>query len=223
MVPFVERWIYRNEIEALDKLFDSLQKSSFAAGYLTELLYKYHKKMGNYEQAKEKLFDWLATSQYDSIEEIYSECQHFLHTKDFNQHEPFILEQIKEKDTDFYLEICLEKGQKNLVLNYLQSANRKSNDWFFYTPDNGHYFSKQLIDDYPEEIIDLYWQEANNFIQAGKRENYRRAVSILEEIRSIYYKFNQETIWEKELASFLTIHKRKRLLLEEMRKKQLIV
>lgn len=58
----------------------------------------------------------------------------------------------------FYLDICMETGEKKTVLETLQKANH---GYYYGDIDYNQYFSSRLLDDYPDEVIMLYWRDIN--------------------------------------------------------------
>lgn len=84
------------------------------------------------------------------------------------------------KDMKFYLDICMETGEKKMVL-----------------------------DDYPDEVIMLYWRDINQLLRVSNNKNYGIAVELLCEVKKSMIRIKREQEWEQRFRELKEQHKRK--------------
>lgn len=194
----------------LEELYDKSMKKNrnYAKFEITELMYSYYKKNNNYEKMKNLMLLLVKLAPYDDLLDWYKECQKELSEEDFKLYEEQIINIIKNKDASAYLKICLVKNNKKEVLDYLQK-----NPYI----DRKHYFSEKIASEYPKEILELYWKEAQDFANLGQRHNYDYCVSVLSSIKKIMDNNNWKDEWKIKFETFFEKNKKKRLLVERMK------
>lgn len=202
----------QNNDEKLEELYEKAMKKNYnyAKFEITELMYNYYKKNNNYEKMKNLLLRLVELTHDDNLLDWYQKCQNELSKGDFELHEEQIINIIKNKSVSEYLKICLVKNNKKEVLDYLQKN--------LYI-DRDHYFSEKLLSEYPKEILELYWKEAQDYANMGQRHNYDSCVSVLSIIKKIMYSGNWEDEWKIKFEAFFEKNKKKRLLVERMKAK----
>lgn len=195
---------------SLLKLYQfSLQKKKNVDA-MAEHMYYYYKQQGETAKQKEMLIQLMFCT--NEVEKWYKHCQEELTSDELKQYEPQFIEVIKKENYSYYLDLCIERGKSAIVLSELQKPDHA---YYSYNHiDMGHRYSKQLVKEYPQEILTLYWGEVDYYARQGKRKNYHHAVSILEEIREVMKNLQLEKEWEVKYQEFVVIHKRKRLLME---------
>lgn len=125
-----------------------------------------------------------------------------------------LLNQITVVLQTIYFDILIEKGQTEKVMKYV-IQHQQYRGWGI---DAGHYFTKQLVVQYPREVVELYWKEVAFYVGMGKEKNYRYAVNILKDIQKIMKNNKWSDEWNMRYKEFLEEHKRKKLLLKELNK-----
>lgn len=76
--------------------------------------------------------------------------------------------------------------------------------------DDGCYFSGRLAEDYPDEILKIYWKEVNRLLCVSNNNNYSMAVGFLKKIKSIMKKNGRREEWEMKFRELKETHKRKK-------------
>ncbi|MGX7131028.1 hypothetical protein [Enterococcus songbeiensis] len=207
----------KNDEASLLKLYQFSLMKKRNIDVMTEQMYNYYKKKRETVKQKEMLIKLMFCT--NDVKKWYERCQEELTTDELAQYEPQFIEVIKKKNPSYYLDICIERGQLATVLLKLQNPN--SSYYSYSTIDEDHRYSKQLIKEYPQEILALYWQEVDYYAKKGKRKNYSYVVNLLEEIHETMKKLHLEKQWEVQYQKFVVVHKRKRLLMEMLEKFQL--
>jgi uncharacterized Zn finger protein len=77
--------------------------------------------------------------------------------------------------------------------------------------DAGHVYSKQLIDTYPNEILERYWCEIRQCINQGKESGYGSAAFVLKEVRTIMKKQCRTEEWNVMYENLKKENRRKSL------------
>lgn len=198
--------------DLLETLYEKAKKRDRNSGEITEQMYHYYQKNGNYIRKKETLLELISYGDSGRLYERYQECRQELTEEDFAGEETKILALIKERKLPVYLDILMDKGETGEVLKYiLQYSGKRWQDL-----DENHYFSKRLSEKYPVEIVELYWKEAAHWVGLGKEKNYAHAVGVLIEIKKIMDKNKWPAEWDARYAAFREEHRRKRLLMEQL-------
>ena len=179
-------------------------------------MYDYSKKQNDNSNQKKMLLKLVDVSSSNDIEKWYKKCKVELSTTEWAKNKAEILKKVKHKNISSYLDICLENGNTKEVLEYIK---KHSNHFSFGSIDSGHKYSKELVKNYPNEILKLYWKEVSMFVNKGKRKNYHHATTVLKEIRNIMIKNKQKDKWELMYNEFKTEHQRKRLLMEAIKER----
>lgn len=199
--------------DAVWQLYNTLEDKDpkYGIGSMTESMYEYCKQRKDYDNQRQLLIKMVSYGNAGDAKKWYAQCREELKEKDFQDTEEELLQTIKTRNLTSYLDICMEKGWTQEVLDYVLK-NRDSGGWFCI--DSDHRYSKQLEGAYPKEILEYYWQEAEQYTCAGKRENYMQAARLLKRIHDLMSKNDQSDEWEKRYSEYKERHKRKRLLFE---------
>jgi uncharacterized Zn finger protein len=178
-------------------------------------LFEYYKTQGNYEKAKEALQKAYKIMQYGNYYAEYKKMKEFMRATDWKQVEPKIFKDIQEKDICDYLRICLDKNMKETVMHTI--LNPPENQWIM--KNDFDEFADKLEEDFPEKIIEYYWQSAYRNIPRGNRNTYRIASGYLAKVKHIYINLlNDESRWEKRFSDLKAEFKNRPAFLDEVRK-----
>ncbi len=192
-------------------------------------LFEYYKAENDYENSKRallKAFEYVKADGY--IPEVgtyahYNKMKQFLVEADWKDIEPKIIGEVREKDMEDYIRICLDKNMKKEVIDILLNPPKKRPGTGFLSKKEYNFdeFAKRLKEDFPEDIIKYYWQKAYSNIQNGNRETYRTAARYLEMVKHIYIDIlNEESKWEQRFSNLKVEFKKRPAFLEELRKLQ---
>lgn len=210
---YLFRYYENNENEAaLEKLYAQSEKKNRDQDTITELMHQYYQKKGDYGKQKETLLKLLSCCDVRELRKLYQKCGQELSNEDFSKEESAILNTIKKRDLSVYFDILMDKGEKKEVIEYI-TQHQQYEGWGL---DQGHYFSKRLSDEYPREVVDMYWKEVDFYVSLGKEKNYDHAVSVLIEIRRIMKRNKWTDEWNAGYKTFLGEHRRKKLLLKAL-------
>ena len=80
--------------------------------------------------------------------------------------------------------------------------------------DCNHSLTRQLAEFCPEEIVSMYWNEAESLCRVSDKKNYALAASILGEIKTICRNAQMRNIWDRDFDQFLMKHRKKNRLME---------
>ena len=210
---YLFKYYDKNKNEAaLEKLYAESEKRKRDQDTITELMYQYYQKKGDYGKQKETLLKLLSCCDNRELYKLYQKCRQELSDEDFRKEESVILKTIKKRNLPVYFDILMDKGETKEVIEYL-TQHQQYRGWGL---DQGHYFSKRLSDEYPQEIVDMYWREVAFYVSLGKENNYSHAVGVLKEIRTIMKRNKWTEEWSVEYRTFLEEHRRKKLLLKAL-------
>lgn len=177
-------------------------------------LFEYYKTQGNYEKAKEAQLKAYKIMRYGNYYAEYKKLKKFMRDADWKQVEPKIFKDIKEKDICDYLRICLDKNMKEAVLHTI--LNPPENQWIMKNEFDE--FAAKLEEDFPERIIEYYWQSAYRNIPGGNRNTYRIATGYLAKVKHIYINMlKDESRWEKRFSELKAEFKNRPAFLDEVR------
>lgn len=204
----------RNE-KALWDLFDLAVREQRSIDSIAELMYTHCKKRADYPNQKRMLHLLVETCSRDSVMKWYEQCRQDLSEDDWQKDESRFLDFVKRKDIKAYLDICLAKGDKKKVLEYVINAPV---GLVSVSADVGHRYSKMLVRDYPQEILQHYWQEVHTLIRLGKNQSYQSAASVLKEIKAIMKKNLLADQWDMQFAELKVEYGRRRNFLREIEK-----
>lgn len=186
---------------------------------MLDRLFEYYKSQGDYEKAKEKLLKAYEFVKYGNYYEEYKKMKEFLKESDWKLIEPEIIKDSKKENTKEYLQICLDKNMKKTVLDTLleKALNPPRSRLGFVMHDTFDEFADLLKEDFPEEIIEYYWQKAYSNIPGGTRGTYHTAATYLNKIKHIYIDILQnEPQWNQRFTDLKIEFKKRPAFLEEI-------
>ncbi|MCD4767198.1 MAG: hypothetical protein K8R34_11870, partial [Methanosarcinales archaeon] len=128
---------------------------------MLDRLFEHYKLMGDYKNAKETLLESFGfTSWHCSYYDEYRRMKEFLKDQDWKSIEPEIVNKIKEKDLNDYLRICLDKNMKETVIETILNKGSPRGRLGLLNDDGFDEFADKLEYDFPEKVIEYYWQKA---------------------------------------------------------------
>jgi hypothetical protein len=152
--------------------------------------------------------------RYGNYYAEYKKLKKFMNDADWKQVEPKIFKDIQEKNICDYLRICLDKNMKEAILHTI--LNPPENQWIMKNKFDE--FAAKLEEDFPEEIIEYYWQSAYMNIPGGNRNTYRIATGYLAKVKHIYINLlKDESRWKKRFSDLKTEFKKRPAFLDEVR------
>lgn len=202
----------KGDEESLEKLYQESQKRQWNQDTIVSLMHQYYKDKGNYDGQKEMIIKLFSCADGGKLYQLYQDCRSELTEGDFAKEEKKILATIKKRKLPTYFDILMDKSETKEVIEYI-TQHQQYGGWGI---DEGHHFSKRLAEQYPREVVEMYWHEVEVYVRMGKAENYKHAVRVLKEIRKIMRKNKWGDEWEKRYEEFLRVHGRKRLLMGEL-------
>jgi len=166
-------------------------------------LFEYYKSEGDYEKAKDALLRSLEFVRHHGYYEEYKKLKGFLKEPDLKAVEPEILSRAREENFYNYLQICLDKGMKEEVLEEIMNVEPPGS---MYSPPDGYKcdeFADKLTSDFPEKIIE---------------EAYSIIAGYLEKVKNIYIDIlNDEERWIKRFTALKTKFKKRPAFLDEVK------
>ena len=150
----------------------------------------------------------------------YNKMKKFLAKGDWKEIEPKIIRDVREKDLEDYMRICLDENMKKEVIDILLNPpnKRHSVGLRVETEYDLDEFARRLKEEFPEEIIKYYWQKAYSNIQNGNRETYSTAARYLGMVKHIYIDIlNEKSIWEQRFSNLKVEFKKRPAFIEELK------
>jgi len=215
----------RRDTANLERVVQYALKEKSDEQEMLDRLFKYYKVQGDYENAKKallKAFEYVKGTGY--IPEVrsyahYNKMKQFLTETDWKTIEPKIIQKIRENDLENYLQICLDKGLKKEVIDIVLNPPKKQSGIGFWFDRDYDFdtFANQLKEEFPEKIIEYYWQKAYENIPGGNRNTYDMAAHYLMKVKKIYINIlKDENKWNQRYADLKTEFKKRPAFLEEV-------
>ncbi len=205
----------KGDAASLERIVQTALSRNTEKKEMLDRLFEYYRSKGDYERAKNALlksFEFASRKYYEE----YKRLKGFMKEPDWKSVEPEIFDKIKEEDFHDYLRICLDKGMKDTVLKSIQKPPKSR---FGYSiEENFDKFADELANDFPEKIIEYYWQRSLNKIPLGGRGTYSVVAGYLEKVKSIYIDIlNDEQRWIKRFTALKTEFKKRPAFLDEVK------
>lgn len=208
-------WEYyskKGDTANLERLVQTALSRNTEQKNMLDRLFEYYRSKGDYEQAKSALLKSFEFTREKYYEE-YKKLKGFLKVPDWKSIEPEIFNRIKDKDFHDYLRICLDKGMKETVLKSI--FNPPKNRFGYSIEDNFDEFADKLANDFPDKIIEYYWQKAYRNIPNGNRKTYSVAAKYLGKAKDVYINIlNNEAGWIKCFSDLKSEFKKRPAFLE---------
>jgi hypothetical protein len=206
-----------------DSTLEMIAKTSMQrkneAKYVLDKLFAYYKNR-DYEKAKEKLLLSYENTGYKKYFEEYKRMKSFLTESDWEKIEPMIIKESKNKNIYDYMNICLDKGMKETVINILISPPK--NQWGYLVSSDFDSFAERLEKDYPKEILDYFNKRAYSRILNGNRKTYKKAVRYLGKVKEIYLKqLKDADKWTQTFNNLKLEFKNRPAFIDELKKSKI--
>ncbi|MCQ1535583.1 hypothetical protein FTO70_07805 [Methanosarcina sp. KYL-1] len=209
-----EHFSKKGDTANLERLVQTALSRSTEEKNMLDRLFEYYRSKGDYESAKAALLKSFEFTRQKYYAE-YNRLKGFFKGPDWKSVEPEIFDKIKEEDFHDYLLICLDKGMKDTVLKSI--LNPPKSRFGYSTEDNFDKFADELNKDFPEKILEYYWQKAYRNIPNGTRKTYGIAARYLGKVKDIYLDvLNDEAGWTKRFSDLKSEFKKRPAFLEEV-------
>ncbi|AKB74787.1 hypothetical protein MSLAZ_1526 [Methanosarcina lacustris Z-7289] len=207
-----EHFSKKEDTAILERLVHTALSRNTEEKHMLDRLFEYYRAKGDYEHAKDALLRSFEFARQQYYAE-YTRMKGFLKASDWKSIEPEIFSKIKEKDFHDYLRICLDKGMKKTVLKSI--FNPPKNRFGYSIEVDFDEFADKLANDFPDKIIEYYWQKAYRNIPNGNRKTYSIAVKYLGKVKDVYIDIlNNEADWVKRFSELKSEFKKRPAFLE---------
>ena len=156
-----------------------------------------------------------------SADEWFRICTSDLPEELFQENAGWILEHLKRQSPQTYYCYRIDHGETEEALEALKAD--RSYEWtnrYTQPLDSQHVISRKLQNRYPQEIYELYWREADCY---GKdKDRYAQCAALLRELKSYANRIGNEKNWSNRFGEFVEQHKRRRYLMQELKKAKLL-
>ncbi|MEH7459323.1 hypothetical protein V7183_19535 [Bacillus sp. JJ1127] len=178
--------------------------------------FAYFKRKNEYEELKNMLVRAFRTDYRDKkhYDDFNSMKEHFS-VEDWAEVQEEMMGIVQKESTMDYLEICYDNEMYNEIL---ETMLKQSKITYGYVDIGLDRFADKLVDKYPREIMEYYWNKGCVLIPNGNRKRYKVAVKHFKKAKNIYEKKLQEQdVWQKRLEALKIQHKSRSAFLDEMR------
>ncbi len=183
---------------------------------MLDRLFEYYRDQGNYEMAKGALLKSFEFAGYKGYHAEYKRLKEFLKDSDWEQVEPKVFNEIKDKNVRDYLRICLDKNMKKVVLDVI--LNPPKNKWGFVLENDFDEFADKIKEEYPDKIIEYYSQKAYRNIKGGNRKTYSNAAVYLAKVKNIYTNIlKDEPKWKQRFSNLKAEFKNRPAFIDEVK------
>lgn len=204
---------------ALEMIAQTAMERKNEVKYVLDKLFAYYRNR-DYEKAKEKLLQSYRNNSHKKYFEEYKRMKSFLTESDWEKIEQDIINEAQNKNIYDYMNICLEKGMKDAVINIIVSPPK--NQWGFSIFSDFDSFAKRLEKDYPKDILNYYYKRAYSRIVNGDRKTYKEAVRYLGKVKAIYIKYLKDADkWTQTLNNLQIEFKKRPAFIDELKKSKI--
>lgn len=204
---------------ALELLSQTAMQNKNDVKYVLDKLFEYYKNH-DYEKAKEKLLQSYTNNSHKKYFDVYKRMKSFLSESDWEKIEPEITNEAQNKNIYDYMNICLHKGMKDIVINIILSPPK--NQWGYSIHSDFDSFAEKLEKDYPKEILNYYYKKAYSRIPNGDRKTYKEAVKYLEKVKTIYSKYLKDADkWTQTLNNLQMEFRKRPAFIDELKKSKI--
>ncbi|MFJ8527502.1 hypothetical protein [Bacillus sp. NPDC094106] len=179
---------------------------------IRERAFAYFKRKNDYEQVKHILLRAFRTNyRGKQYYEDFCIIKNYLFANDWAEVQEELIKIVQKESTTDYLEICYDMEMYDEILKTIFEPSR-----YIYTDWDS--FADKLVDQYPREIIEYYWNKGCSLIPNGNRKSYRESIKHFKKARDIYdKKLNEYDVWQSRLEALEIQHRNKRAFLDEMK------
>ncbi|HDR4604114.1 TPA: hypothetical protein QCQ83_002824 [Bacillus cereus] len=210
-------YVSREETNKIYALIDKAFYIESEIELVSKRAFLYFKMNNDYEEIKNILVRTFKASSYrKQYYEDFNFMKEQLTTKDWEEIQEEMIGIVKRESIVDYLKICYDNERYSEMLEILQKAQGVMNPYNMY--DQLDHFADQLIDEYPQEIVEYYWNKGCILVPEGNRKRYKEAVKYFVKVRDILKnKLDDEGSWQYNLTTLRLQHKKKKAFLDEMK------
>ena len=200
----------RRQVDKLEELLQTCEEKKKERAFVSSRLYEYYKDSSDYDNAKRCLLKEFEYITSRNLDDQYKKMKKYLNDSDWNKIENSLFKELKKRDIEGYMRVCLSKGLKKEVYDIITEK---------FTPWGNDYdfFADKLKKDFPEKIIEYYFRIAVNHVENGSnRKSYNSSMKYFKKAKAIYLNVLKDaTRWENKLAEIRERYKKRRAFLEE--------
>ncbi|MED2038234.1 hypothetical protein P4V58_13700 [Bacillus wiedmannii] len=210
-------YVSREDTNKIHGLIDKAFYTESDIDLISERAFLYFKMNNDYEEVKNILVRTFRTSSYrKQYYEDFNFLKEQLTAKDWEEIQEEMIGIVKKESIVDYLKICYENERYSEMLEILQKAQGGMSPYNMY--DQLDHFANQLIDEYPQEIVEYYWNKGCILVPEGNRKRYKEAVKYFVKVRDILKnKLDDEESWQYNVTTLRMQHKKKKAFLDEMK------
>jgi len=185
---------------------------------MLNILFEFYRDQGNYVKAKAALLKSFEFTGNNAYYAEYNRMKDFLKDSDWEQIEPKVFGEIKDKNIKEYLRICLDKNMKKDVVDIIISSPSPRHIMGLILENDFDDFADNLKEEYPEKIIEYYMQKAYGKTKGGSRKTYGTAARYLTKVKDIYDEIlKDEMKWKERFSGFKAEFKNRPAFLEAVK------
>ena len=201
-----------DDAESLEKIAQICETANKERAFVCGRLYEYYKARNDYDNAKKYLLKEFEYIRSSDLDKQYKKVKAFLNDDDWRTVEGILFRDMKKRDIEGYLRVCLDKGLKQEVYDTIAE---KFSPW----GTDYAFFADMLKRDFPEKIIEYYFKFALYYVENGSnRKSYIQSMKYFKKAKEIYIKILEDAPrWERKLAEIKERYKKRKAFLEEAR------
>ncbi|WP_436864847.1 hypothetical protein [Bacillus fungorum] len=212
-----EYYAEREETDHIQDLVEQAFHIESDVDMISKCAVQYFKKKNEYEKIKSTLVKAFRINSYHK--EYYADfntMKEQLTVEDWEKIQEEMIEIVKKESVIDYLKICYDHEMYNEMLAIISKSPRTMYE--YNLGKNLDPIADQLIDKYPQKIVEYYWNKGGILILEGNRKRYKEAVKHLKKVKDILEnKLQDKEAWEFNLKALKEHHKKKKALLDELK------
>lgn len=209
-------YVKKGDTANLERIIETALARKHEEKPMLDRLFEYYRAQGNYEMAKGALLKSSEISGYKGYYAEYKRLKEFLNDSDWRKIEPKFFNEIKDKNIRDYLLICLDKNMKKAVLDVILDPPK--NKWGFVLENDFDEFADKIKEEYPDKIIEYYWQKAYRNTKGGNRKTYNNAAVYLAKAKNIYMSIIKDgSEWKQRFSNLKSEFKNRPAFLDEVK------
>lgn len=202
----------QNEMNQIQVVVDAAFHKQSDIGLIRDRAFVYFKRKNEYEKLKNMLVRAFRTDYRDKKHyDDFNSMKEHLSAEDWAEVQEEMIGIVQKESMIDYLEICYDMEMYDEILKIILEPS----EYIYIDWDS---FADKLVDQYPREIIEYYWNKGCLLIPSGNRKRYKEAVKHFEKARDIYEKkLNEYDVWQTRLEALEIQYRNRRAFLDEMR------
>ena len=206
----------QDEINQIQTVVDMAFRKESDIDLIRDCAFRYFKWKNEYEELKNILVRAFRTNYRDKKHyDDFNAMRKHLSAEDWEEVQKEMIGIVQKENMMDYLEICYDNEMYNEILEIMLKPNRMT---YGYGDVGMDRLADKLVDKYPKEIIEYYWNKGCLLIPGGNRKGYKEAVKNFEKERDIYEKkLDEYDVWQSRLEALEIQFRNRRAFLDEMR------